>query len=140
MYPWEESGKVKGFLYLIHTPCLPSWVKIGFSNNVSRRIRELNTAVPEPFRLIQAWASNDHKIAEKVCHSAFQMFRSEYGTEHFRLHTGIEHIEYEDEYSGVYTEIMDHEDSLIWHIDRIIEQHGILAQQVQIADQNGNMI
>lgn len=140
MYPWHETGQVKGFLYLVETPCLPTWVKIGFSNNVARRIKELNTAVPVPFRLIQAWASNDHKIAEKICHSAFAQFRSEYGTEHFRLQTGIEHIEYDDEYTGVFTDIVNNSEDLVDYIDRIIWESGIQAEQAVIADKNDNII
>jgi type II restriction enzyme len=39
-------------VYLLSNDAMPEWVKIGRSNSVNRRLRELyNTSVPLPFRL-----------------------------------------------------------------------------------------
>lgn len=86
-----------GFIYLLQTPCLPRWVKIGYSIDVKRRIKELNTAVPVPFRALAVWSVQDHKAAEVLIHKALNEFRSNSGSEHFNLRTDLEHLSYIDE-------------------------------------------
>lgn len=38
------------YVYILTNPCMPDWVKVGKTNNIERRIEDLNcTAVPLPF-------------------------------------------------------------------------------------------
>ncbi|MBD3587517.1 MULTISPECIES: GIY-YIG nuclease family protein [Salinimonas] len=139
-YREYDPNKKSGFVYLIETPCLPNWVKIGFSNHPERRIKGLNTAVPEPFRLIQAWVVNDYKAAETVCHKFFDNFRSESGTEHFRLQSGVERHDYLDVYTGVITDFKDRDSELISDIDFVLKDNGFGAEKCAILDRNNNIL
>lgn len=93
----ESLHNHSGFIYLLQTPCLPRWVKIGYSIDVGRRINELNTAVPVPFKALGVWSVENHKAAEIVIHASLVEFRSPHGTEHFQLRTDLEHLSYIDE-------------------------------------------
>jgi len=43
------------FVYLLSNSSLPEWVKIGRTNNLERRLKELyNTSIPTPFKLEQS--------------------------------------------------------------------------------------
>lgn len=60
-------------VYLLMNESLPGWVKIGRTNSIQRRLKELyNTSVPLPFKIIDTItlsSENDSRTLEKTIHS-----------------------------------------------------------------------
>jgi hypothetical protein len=61
------------FVYLLSNSSLPEWVKIGRTNNLERRLKELyNTSIPTPFKLeesIKTINLDKAKIVETSIHT-----------------------------------------------------------------------
>jgi hypothetical protein len=61
------------YVYLLSNSSLPDWVKIGRTNNLDRRLKELyNTSIPTPFKLEESIKTNNlqkAKIVEKSIHT-----------------------------------------------------------------------
>lgn len=89
-----------GFVYLLVNRSLPNWVKIGFSKNPENRVRQLGTAVPTPFVIYRAWATDNMRGAEAICHQLLASQRAPSGREFFVNKTGVEIHTYECDYSG----------------------------------------
>lgn len=68
----SESTK-QNMVYLLSNESIPDWVKIGRTNAIDRRLKELyNTSVPLPFKLvdsIQTNSSADAHLLERSIHS-----------------------------------------------------------------------
>lgn len=59
----------KGYIYIMTNPAFPEYVKIGYSDNVERRLNELNrsSAVPKAYR-IYATYEVDSELSDKKMH------------------------------------------------------------------------
>ncbi|UPL20231.1 GIY-YIG nuclease family protein [Alcaligenes faecalis] len=71
------------YVYMMTTPCLPGWVKIGRTNDPERRRRELSTAVPKPFYLQALWSTPESRKVESLFHAALNQWRVPSGAEFF---------------------------------------------------------
>lgn len=114
-----------GFIYVVGTPSIPNWVKIGLSINPDRRIAQLSTATPEPFRLIALWHTDNPRRAERVCHDALAEYRARSGREFFEVDTSVR-TEDLGEY-GVVTE---------WDVDYLldhIDHYMICSDELNVA-------
>ena len=115
--------KKYGFVYVLKNSSLPNWVKIGRTNNVDRRIRELNTGLPSPFFLHKSWVMNDEVTAEKICHESLANIRTQHGTEFFSVPTDPI-TKYYDEY-----ELEDYPlDNLVDYIEDVFLSRGVLFE------------
>ena len=63
----------KGTIYVISNPAIPNMVKIGKTDNLERRIKELSSpsGIPLAFECVVAKTVNDMDFAEKKLHEAF---------------------------------------------------------------------
>ena len=63
----------KGTIYVISNPAIPNMVKIGKTDNLERRIKELSSpsGIPLAFECVVAKTVNDIDFAEKKLHEAF---------------------------------------------------------------------
>jgi hypothetical protein len=68
-----ESTNEPNYVYLLSNTSLPEWVKIGRTNNLDRRLKELyNTSIPTPFKLEQSIKTvniDKAKIVETSIHT-----------------------------------------------------------------------
>ena len=59
----------KGFVYILTNPSMPDYIKIGFTNNLKARLRELDTTgVAMPFEPFFTIKTSKYKVLEKVIH------------------------------------------------------------------------
>ena len=59
-------------VYILTNESMPEIIKIGFTDNLSRRLRELdNTSTPLPFECFYAVEVDDAKAIENLLHEAF---------------------------------------------------------------------
>lgn len=59
-------------IYILINEAMPGYVKIGRTNDLERRIREMdNTSVPLPFECFYACTVRDVQFAERQLHDAF---------------------------------------------------------------------
>ncbi len=59
-------------IYILMNEAMPGYVKIGRTNDLERRIREMdNTSVPLPFECFYACTVKDAQFAERQLHDAF---------------------------------------------------------------------
>ncbi len=59
-------------VYILTNESMPEIIKIGFTDNLSRRLRELdNTSTPLPFECFYAVEVDDAKVIENLLHEAF---------------------------------------------------------------------
>lgn len=67
------EDKKQELVYLLSNESIPGWVKIGRTNAIDRRLRELyNTSVPLPFKVeetIQTSTLEESRVLEKSIHS-----------------------------------------------------------------------
>jgi hypothetical protein len=91
MKGWYQAAAVDktGFVYAAKNAALPGLVKIGKTTDVDRRLDKLssNTAVPEPFRLIEAARVWNMDYAETIIHNEFNTYRHRSDREFFRIHS-----------------------------------------------------
>ena len=91
---------------MMANPGMTDRVKIGYSNNVYRRMQQLNTAHVDDFYVIKAWATTDMRAAEKVCHAALKNIRLRTRREFFALSSLPEEQSWFcDDTGTVYTQI-----------------------------------
>lgn len=64
-----------GYVYILQTPIFED-LKIGESDNPIRRVKELSTAVPDPFKIVYACYFKDCKTAETYIHEKLKKYRS----------------------------------------------------------------
>lgn len=69
----EKSIDEHNYVYLLSNQSIPDWVKIGRTNDLERRLKELyNTSIPTPFKLeetIKTESLNKAIIVEKSIHT-----------------------------------------------------------------------
>ncbi|MDR0484883.1 MAG: GIY-YIG nuclease family protein [Alphaproteobacteria bacterium] len=67
----------RGYIYLIKNEYMPNLYKIGQTNNMKRRLAELNspTSIPAPFEIECVYEVRNYKIAEKALHEVFDRYR-----------------------------------------------------------------
>lgn len=60
----------KEFVYILTNPCLDGWVKIGRTNNIHNRLRELNhpANIPLSFRAYAAYETEEAVLVEQSIH------------------------------------------------------------------------
>lgn len=73
----DEKHK-KGFIYIFTNPSFPEYVKIGYADDVNKRLRELNasSAVPFAFRAYATYEV-DHKLEDKKLHKIIDTINPE---------------------------------------------------------------
>ena len=66
----KETNLTKGFIYILTNPSFPNFVKIGYANDVKRRLKEFNRSVcvPYSFRIYATYAVNT-SLTDKNLHS-----------------------------------------------------------------------
>ena len=124
-----HDGNFEGFVYLIINYSLPNWVKIGFSKDPEDRIRRLGTAVPTPFVIYRAWATDNMRGAEAICHRLLDSLRAPSGREFFVIKTGVEIQTYECDYSGEVYEVPSWPvDDLADWLENEVQRQGVIFE------------
>lgn len=74
-----------GYVYILANQSMPGLLKVGRTNDIDRRIKELSqaTGVPTPFVLVHEWMIIDENSNETAAHEALSDYRVE--KEFFRL-------------------------------------------------------
>ena len=73
-------------IYILINEAMPGYVKIGRTNDLERRIREMdNTSVPLPFECFYACTVRDAQFAERQLHDAFLDHRVRSSREFFEI-------------------------------------------------------
>ena len=73
-------------IYILMNEAMPGYVKIGRTNDLERRIREMdNTSVPLPFECFYASIVRDAQFAERQLHDAFLDHRVRSSREFFEI-------------------------------------------------------
>ncbi len=69
----DPTDKEINYVYLLSNSSIPDWVKIGRTNDLERRLKELyNTSIPTPFKLedsIKTENMNKAMVVEKSIHT-----------------------------------------------------------------------
>lgn len=69
----DQNIEEEDLIYLLSNPSIPEWVKIGRTNSIERRLKELyNTSVPLPFEVIETIRTDTREsseILEKSIHN-----------------------------------------------------------------------
>lgn len=65
----------KEFVYILINPCLDGWVKIGRTNNIKNRLRELNQPanIPLSYRAYATYEVEQPQVIEKHIHNLFDV-------------------------------------------------------------------
>ncbi|MBQ8283893.1 MAG: GIY-YIG nuclease family protein [Clostridia bacterium] len=65
-----ENDKMKGVIYILTNPSFPNFVKIGYADDVERRLQELNRSecVPYSFRVYATYKVNK-RLSDKSIHA-----------------------------------------------------------------------
>ena len=65
-----EKSEMKGVIYILTNPSFPAYVKIGYADDVERRLQELNRSecVPFSFRVYATYAVNS-RLSDKNVHA-----------------------------------------------------------------------
>ena len=75
-----------GIVYILTNECMPGYIKIGRTNNLQRRLKELDqTALPLPFDVFHASRVDCMHRAERLLHRAFADRRVRKNREFFSL-------------------------------------------------------
>lgn len=61
----------KGYIYIMTNPGLPNMVKIGYTNNLEERRRQLSTSLPTDFEVYATYETSV-KLADKQLHSLIE--------------------------------------------------------------------
>lgn len=79
----------QGFVYVLSNPSMPNLVKIGVTNNVKERIKNLSrgTAIPTPFEVEYECMVEDCYKVEKALQAAFAPYRVNENREFFKVKT-----------------------------------------------------
>ena len=77
---------MSNIVYVLTNPSMPDIVKIGFTTDLTTRMRSLyNSSVPVPFECYFACTVNDMNFVEKQLHDGFDDFRVNPKREFFRI-------------------------------------------------------
>lgn len=77
-------GLIMPIVYILTNESMPDTIKIGFTDNLSRRLRELdNTSTPLPFECFYALELEDARGIEDLLHEAFDDKRVRQNREFF---------------------------------------------------------
>jgi hypothetical protein len=77
---------MSNIVYVLTNPSIPDIVKIGFTTDLTTRMRSLyNSSVPVPFECYFACTVNDMNFVEKHLHDGFDDFRVNPKREFFRI-------------------------------------------------------
>ena len=76
----------KEFIYVLHTESMPQSVKIGYSNNCTTRLRDINrdNELPFPFKIVKTWEVSGAFKLEQEIHRHLDFCRIS-NTEYFTL-------------------------------------------------------
>ena len=73
-------------VYILTNESMPGYVKVGKTNDIARRLRELdNTSVPLPFECYFAAEVADSSQVERMIHAVFADHRVRGGREYFKI-------------------------------------------------------
>ena len=76
----------QGYLYILRDPIKHNIIKVGFSKNPFKRIKQLyNTSTPLPYNLSAIWWVSDMRLAEKVAHQRLREHRINARREFFEI-------------------------------------------------------
>ena len=77
---------MSGIVYVLTNPAMEGYVKVGKTNNLIQRMRELdNTSTPLPFECVFAVEVDNPEIAESLIHDAFADQRTRSKREFFEV-------------------------------------------------------
>ena len=77
---------MSGIIYVLANPAMEGYVKVGRTNNLIRRIRELdNTSTPLPFECVFAVEVDNPEEVELLLHDAFADGRTRSTREFFEV-------------------------------------------------------
>ena len=77
---------MSGIVYVLTNPAMQGYVKIGRTDNLTQRIRELdNTSAPLPFECAFAIEVDEPKKIEQLIHDAFKDYRTRSTREFFEV-------------------------------------------------------
>ncbi|CCV63611.1 Dam-replacing protein (DRP), restriction endonuclease [Alteracholeplasma palmae J233] len=68
----KEKKNTRDFVYLMSNESIPGWIKIGRTNSITKRVRQLNTGAPLPFiveKTIETHSAYDSLTLEKTIHA-----------------------------------------------------------------------
>lgn len=66
----QNTSSIKGVIYILTNPSFPEYVKIGYANNVERRLSELNRSECTPFAFrVYATYEVDSRLSDMKIHS-----------------------------------------------------------------------
>ncbi len=83
-YLLDEQDQFMQIVYIFTNESMPDIIKIGITDNISRRIRELDrTPTPLPFECFYALEVENAKVIEKLLHEAFDDKRVRQNREFF---------------------------------------------------------
>ena len=58
-----------GYVYILTNPAMPGIIKIGYTNDIGRRLRDLDTTgVPQPYEPFFSVKTSKYELLEKVIH------------------------------------------------------------------------
>ncbi len=61
---------IKGVIYILTNPSFPEYVKIGYADNIDRRLKELNRSECTPFAFrLYAYYEVDHRLTDMKLHA-----------------------------------------------------------------------
>jgi hypothetical protein len=82
-----DEAAANGLVYILENEAMPGIIKVGMTNNLARRVAELNncTAVPLPFRCRYAAMVEDPAFVERRLHAAFAPHRLSPRREFFKV-------------------------------------------------------
>ncbi len=73
-------------IYILTNEAMPNYIKVGKTNNLERRVKELdNTSTPLPFECVYAAKVADASFVEKQLHDAFADHRVRSNREFFEI-------------------------------------------------------
>ena len=74
-------------VYILTNPAMPNLVKIGFTENIEERLRQLSShaGVPIPFECFYACEVKNAEIVENGLHDGFKDFRINPRREFFKI-------------------------------------------------------
>lgn len=66
----DGNNEKKGYIYILNNPSFPDYVKIGYADNVERRLQQLNNSecTPFAFRIYATYEVNS-RLSDKKIHS-----------------------------------------------------------------------
>lgn len=86
----------EGYVYILRDPLNNNVIKVGFSINPFKRVKQLyNTSTPLPLNIYQIWWVRDMRLAEKAAHECLRGHRINERREFFEIAPSEHFDEYE---------------------------------------------